>query len=78
MRQARKLEILNFIDSLCQAHGGIKKVMGNRGRRLHYSFACREILRDSFSYKTSMRDSFESMYCVAEVNSNSIYILFNN
>lgn len=30
MRQAWKLEILNFIDSLGQAHGEIKEAMGNR------------------------------------------------
>ena len=30
MRQARKLEILNFIDSLGQAHGEIKEAMEKR------------------------------------------------
>lgn len=30
MRQARKLEILNFIDSLHQAHGEIKEAMERR------------------------------------------------
>lgn len=33
MRQAGKLEILNFIDILCRLHGEIEEAMENRSKK---------------------------------------------